>query len=325
MQSIVTLTLCFLLALGIPALVCAQAYPTKPVRLVVPFPPGGGADATARLLGEKLAPSLGQPVVVENRSGAAGRVGTTFVARAAPDGYTLLMASTTVVIIAPALYPEMPYKSPDDFSSISLLAKDFFALVVHPSVPARSVKELIALAKARPGELNFASSGPGDANHLAPELFQLQAGVKMFHVPYKGSGPGTLSVIMGETDLMFSNIIPALPHVKSGKFRALGISSLKRSAILPEVPTIAEAGVPGFEVVPFYAIMAPAGVPRDIGQRLNAELVKALQLPDIKSRFVSFGTEIVGSTPEQLEKEIRTEIARWSKVIKQAGIKPPPQ
>jgi tripartite-type tricarboxylate transporter receptor subunit TctC len=234
-----------------------------------------------------------------------------------------LLASTTVVIIAPALYPEMPYKSPDDFASISLLAKDFFALVVHPSVPARSVKELIALAKARPSQLNYASSGPGDANHLAPELFQLQAGVKMFHVPYKGSAPGILSVLMGETDLMFSNIIPALPHIKSGKFRALGISSLHRSPILPGVATIAESGLPGYEVLPFYAVMAPAGVPREIVQRLNQEAVKAIQSPDMKSRFAAFGTEIVGSTPEALEREIRTEIAKWSKVIKQAGIKAP--
>lgn len=323
MRSVYELALCGLLMVGFSAAVHAQVYPGKPVRMVVPFPAGGGADTMARLVGERLTAALGQPVVVENRSGAAGRIGTEYVARAAPDGYTLLMASTTVVIIAPALFSDLPYKSPGDFASVSLLAKDFFALVVHPSVPARSVKELVALAKARPGQLNFASSGPGDANHLAPELFQLQAGVKMFHVPYKGSGPGVLSVVMGETDLMFSNIIPALPHIKSNKFRALGISSLKRSSILPEVPTIDESGLSGFEVVPFYAVMAPARTPREIVQRLNQEIVKVMQSPDMRSRFVSFGTEIVGSAPEELEKTITMEISKWSKVIQQAGIKPP--
>lgn len=305
------------------ASVHAQAYPGKPVRVVVPFPPGGGTDLMARLVADKLTAALGQQVVVDNRAGAAGRIGTEFVARAAPDGYTLLMATATVMVIAPALFPKLPYQSPGDFAPISLLSSDFYVLVVHPSVPVRSVKQLIALAKARPGELNFASSGPGDTNHLSAELFQIQAGVKMVHVPYKGAAPGTLSVVMGETDLSFSNVIPALPQIKANKLRPLGISSLTRSAVLPQVPTIAESGLPGFEVEPFYAVLAPAGTPRDIVQRLNREVVNAIQSPDMKSRLAAHGTEVVGSTPEQLEKMITTEISKWSKVIKEAGIKPP--
>ncbi|OGA39622.1 MAG: hypothetical protein A3G24_25370 [Betaproteobacteria bacterium RIFCSPLOWO2_12_FULL_62_13] len=311
------------------ALVCgtasvhAQAYPRKPVRMVVPFPPGGGTDLMARLVADKLTATLGQQVVVDNRAGAAGRIGTEFVARATPDGYTLLMATATVMVIAPALFPKLPYQSPGDFASISLLASDFYVLVVHPSVPARSVKQLIALAKARPGQLNFASSGPGDTNHLSAELFQIKAGVKMVHVPYKGAAPGTLSVMIGETDLSFSNVIPALPQIKANKLRPLGISSLKRSAVLPKVPTIAESGLPGFDVEPFYAVLAPAGTPREIVQRLNRELVKAIRSRDMKGRLAAHGTEIVGSTPEELEKMITTEISKWSKVIRQAGLKAP--
>ncbi len=301
----------------------AQAYPNRPVRMVVPFPPGGGTDLMARLVADKLTAALGQQIVVDNRAGAAGRIGTEFVARAAPDGYTLLMATATVMVIAPALFPKLPYRSPEDFASISLLSSDFYVLVVHPSVPARSVPQLIGLAKARPGQLNFASSGPGDTNHLSAELFQIQAGVKLIHVPYKGAAPGTLSVVAGETDLSFSNVIPALPQIKGNKLRPLGISSLKRSAVLPEVPTIAESGLPGFEVEPFYAVLAPAGTPQEIVQRLNREVVKAMQSPDMKSRLAAHGTQVVASTPEELEKVIATEISKWSKVIKEAGIKPP--
>lgn len=323
MRSIYALALCGLLMIGLPATAHAQAYPNKPVRIVVPFPPGGGGDTIMRLFAEKLTASLGQPVIIDNRSGAAGRVGTEHVARAAPDGYTLLQGSPATIITAPALFPKLPYKSPGDFASVTLLAYDSQVLVVHPSVPARSIKELIALAKARPGQLNFASSGPGDLNHLSGELLQSQAGVKMFHVPYKGAAPGTLSVMMGETDLMFINIIPALPQIKANKFRPLGVSSLKRSSSLPEVPTIAESGLPGFSAVPFYAVLAPAGTPREIVRRLNQEFVKALQSPDIKSRLASYGLETVGSTPEDLEMVINTEISKWSKVIKEANIKPP--
>jgi tripartite-type tricarboxylate transporter receptor subunit TctC len=323
MRSIHQLALCGLLTIAFSATAHAQAYPNKPVRIVVPFPPGGGGDTIMRLLTEKLTAALGQPIVVDNRGGAAGRLGTEYVARAAPDGYTLLQGSPAAIVIAPALFPKLPYKSPGDFAAVSLLAYDSQVLVVHPSVPARSIKELIALAKARPGQFNFASSGAGDMNHLSAELFDLQAGINMVHVPYKGNAPGMLSIMTGETDLMFINIIPALPQIKANKLRALGVSSLKRSPILPDVPTLDESGLPGFAAVPFYAVLAPAGTPREIIQRLNQEFVKALHSSDIKNRFTSYGLDIVGGTPEELDAMITADIVKWSKVIKQAHIKPP--
>ena len=301
----------------------AQSYPIKPVRMVVPFPPGGGTDLVGRLVAQKLTLALGQQVIIDNRAGAQGRLGAEHVARAAPDGYTLLLATTTVIITAPALYPKLPYESPRDFAPISPVASGTYVLVVHPSVPARSVKELIALASARPGQLNFASSGPGDTNHLSAELFQIQARIKMVHVPYKGAAPGTLSVVMGETDLMFSNILPAIPPVRAGKLRPLGITSHKRSPMLAEVPTVAESGLPGYEVETLYAVLAPAGTPNDIVKRLNEEIAKALQSPDLKRRLEADGSQVIVSSPEELEKVIVTEIRKWSKVIKQAGIKAP--
>jgi len=301
----------------------AQSYPTKPVRLVVPFSTGGGTDVLGRLVAHKLTAALGQQVIVENRPGAAGRIGAEFVARAPADGYTLLMATTTVLMTAPALFPKLPYKSPDDFAPISSVASGTYILVVHPSVPANSVKQLIALAKRKPGALNFASSGPGDTNHLSAELFQAQAGIKMVHVPYKGAGPGTLSVVIGETDLTFSNILPAVPPIRAKRLRPLGISTLQRSAILPDVPTIAESGLPGFEVRTLYALLAPAGTPASIVQRLNQAVVRGMQESDTKAQLLKRGSEVIVSSPQELEKTIVSEIQKWAKIIKQAGIKPP--
>ncbi len=304
------------------ACVYAQSYPVKPVRLVVPFPPGGGTDVVGRLVAQQLTQNLAQQVIIDNRAGAAGRIGAEYVAHVAPDGYTLLMATTTVIITAPALFPKLPYDAVKDFAPVAPVASGTYVLVVHPSVPVRSVKELIALAKAHPGQLNFASSGPGDTNHLSGELFQIQANIKMTHVPYKGAAPGTISVVMGETDLMFSNIVPAIPPVKSGQLRALGITSLKRSPMLPEVPTIAESGLPGFEVQTLYAILAPARTPDAIVQRLNAEIAKALRVPDVRQRLEADGSQVLISTPAELGKLMVAEIAKWTKVIKRAGIKP---
>lgn len=301
----------------------AQGYPSRPVRMVVPFPPGGGTDVMGRLIAQKLTTALGQQVVVDNRAGAAGRIGAEYVARAAPDGYTLLMGTTTVIITAPALFPKLPYDSLTDFASVSPVASGTYLLVVHPSVPARSVKELIGLAKARPGQLNFASSGPGDTNHLSGELFQIEAGVSLVHVPYKGAAPGTLSVIMGETDLMFSNIVPAIPPVKAGRLRALGITTLKRSPLLPQVPTLDESGLPGFEVQTLYAVLAPAGTPQDIVRRLNEEISESLRSPDIKQRIEADGSQVILGAPEELRKLMVSEIGKWRKVIKRAGIKAP--
>src|SRR5262249_26374633 len=227
-----------------------------------------------------------------NRAGAAGRIGAEHVARSAPDGYTLLMATTTVIITAQALFPKLAYDSLKDFAPVSPVSTGTYVLVVHPSVPARSVKQLIALAKGRPGQLNFASSGPGDTNHLSGELFQLDAGVHFVHVPYKGAAPGTTSVIMGETELMFCNIVPAIPPIKNNRLRPLGITSARRSPLLPSVPTIAESGLPGFQVETLYALLAPAGTPPDIVKRLNAATVEALHSPDLKQRIEADGSDV---------------------------------
>jgi tripartite-type tricarboxylate transporter receptor subunit TctC len=296
---------------------CAQAYPSKPVRLVLPFPPGGGTDVVGRLLAQKLGP----PVIVDNRAGAGGRIGTELVARSAPDGYTLMLGTSSVMGTGPALYQKLPFNMPKDFAPISLVAYTAYVLAVHPSVPATSVKGLIALAKSRPGRLTFASSGAGGAAHLSGELFSSMAGVKMIHVAYKGSSPGTLSVISGETDLMFSNALPVLPQVKSGRLRALGVTTPQRTVLLPAVPTIAESGLPGFEVQQLYGVLAPAGTPREIVRRLNEEIAKVMLTDDSRSRLLADGSEVRVSTPEELEKAITAEIAKWAQVIRQAGIK----
>ncbi len=299
----------------------AQAYPSKPVRLVLPFPPGGGTDVVGRLVAQKLSASTGQPFVVENRAGAGGRIGADLVAKSPPDGYTLMLGTSSVTGTGPALYQKLPFDMPKDFAPVSLVAYTAYLLVIHPSVPVSSVKGLIALAKLRPGRLTFSSSGAGGASHLSGELFSSMAGIKMIHVAYKGSSPGMLSVVAGETDLGFNNTLPALPQVKSGRLRALGVTTPQRSALLPGVPTIAESGLPGFEVQQNYGVLAPAGTPREIVLRLNQEIAKAMRTEDAKSRLLADGSEVKVSTPEEFEKAIMAEIAKWSKVIKQAGIK----
>jgi len=303
----------------------SQTYPVKPIRMVVPFPPSGGTDVIGRLIAQHLTNTVGQSVIVDNRAGAAGRIGAEQVAHAAADGYTLLMATSTVVITAPVLFPQLPYDPIKDFAPISPIASGSYVLVVHPSLPARSVTEFIALAKARPAQLNFASSGPGDTNHLSGELFQIDAGIKLTHVPYKGAAPGTLSVIAGETELMFSNIVPAIPHVQSGRLRALGVTTLQRSPLLPRVPTIAESALPGFEVQTLYAILAPAGTSSEIVRRLNEAITESLRAPDVKQRIEADGSKTISGTPEALTRMMTSEIAKWSQVIKRAGIKPPAQ
>ena len=299
----------------------AQSYPAKPIRLILPFPPGGGTDVVGRLLAQKLGQALGQQVIVDNRAGAGGRIGTDLVAKSLPDGYTLLLATSSVMGTGPALYQKLPFDMPKDFAPISLVAYTAYVLVVHPSVPAKSVKDLVMLAKSKPGRLTYASSGAGGAAHLSGELFSAMAGVKMIHVAYKGSSPGMFSVVSGETDLMFSNALPALPQVKNGRLRALGATTPQRSALLPDVPTIAESGLRGFEVQQNYGVLAPAGTPREIVLRLNQEVGKAMRTEDAKSRLLADGSEAMVSTPEELERMITVEIAKWSKVIKQAGIK----
>lgn len=299
----------------------AQSYPAKPIRLILPFPPGGGTDVVGRLLAQKLGQALGQQVIVDNRAGAGGRIGTDLAAKSPPDGYTLLLATSSVMGTGPALYQKLPFDMPKDFAPVSLVAYTAYVLVAHPSVPAKSVKELVALAKSKPGRLTYASSGAGGAAHLSGELFSAMAGVKLIHVAYKGSSPGMLSVVSGETDLMFNNALPALPQVKNGRLRALGVTTPQRSAVLPEVPTITESGLKGFEVQQNYGVLAPAGTPREIVARLNQEIGKLMRTEDAKSRLLADGSEAKVSTPEELERMIVAEIAKWSRVIRQVGIK----
>ena len=309
----------FLFSLGYGCAI-AQPYPSKPVRMIVPFAPGGGSDLVGRVLAQKLGAALGQQVIVENRAGAGGRIGTEVVAKAPPDGYTLLFATSSVMVTAPALYSKLPFDMPRDFAPVSLAATTAYVLVAHPSVPARSVQDLVGLAKRSPGRLTYASSGAGGPAHLAGELFGALAGVNMIHVPYKGSSPGTLSVVAGETDAMFSNLLPALPAIRGARLRPLGVTSRERSSILPDVPVLASV-IPGFVVEQLYALLAPAGTPRAIVTTLNAEVARAMQAADTRERLLADGSEVAVSTPEQLEKRIVAEIAKWSKVIRAAGIK----
>jgi len=317
------LALCALTACLIAASTAAyaQGYPTKPVRLVVPSVPGGGTDITARLIAPKLSEYLGQPVIIENRGGAAGGIGAYEVAKAAPDGYTLVMAIASITI-NPYFRTNIPFDIVKDFAPVSLVAKVPNILVSHPSLPARSMQELIAFIKARPGQISYASGGVGSTPHLGMELFLYTNGLKMVHVPYKGVGAAMVDVIAGHVPLMMANVLSALPHIKADRLRAYGVTSLKRVAIAPDFQTIAEAGVPGFEVVPWFGILAPANTPRDIIAKLHAGTVYALQDPATKEHFISDGAEAVGNTPEEFAAVIRDDLEKWGKVTRNAGIKP---
>jgi tripartite-type tricarboxylate transporter receptor subunit TctC len=307
------------LALAGPAK--AQDYPSKPIRLVVPFAAGGATDVLARLVGERLTASLGQQVVVDNRPGAGGNIGSDIVARAEPDGYTILMGAVGTHAINPSLYPKMPYDPVKDFAPVTLVASVPNVLVVNPEVPAKSVQELIDLAKAKPGELNFASSGNGTSIHLSGELFKAMTGTDIVHVPYKGSGPAVTDLLGGQVQMMFDNMPSSLPHVKAGKLRALGVTSAKRSPALPEVPTIAEAGVPGYDATSWFGILAPAGTPEPVVTRLQGAIVQALGEPEMRQRMADLGAEPVGDTPAEFGQFIAAEIAKWAKVVNDAGVK----
>jgi len=298
----------------------AQPYPSKVIRFVVASAPGGGSDLVGRTLAQKMAPALGQQIIIENRAGAGGRIGAEVVARAAPDGYTLLIGTSSLMVVAPALYPKLPYDTQKDFAPVSLLGSAAYVLVVHPSVPAKSARDLISLSRAQPDKLTYASAGSGASSHLAGELFKMMAGVKIVHVPYRASPLATLSVVAGESDLMFSNILPAVPAIRGGRLRPLGITSAKRSSVLAEVPTIEESGLPGYEVVQLYGLLAPAGTPREIVRRLNEETGKGMQSADTLERLRADGSEVAVSTPDELAKMIAAEHGKWAKVIKQAGI-----
>lgn len=297
-----------------------QSYPTRPVRLVVPSSPGGGTDITARIIAPRLGEYLGQQVVVENRPGAGTMIGGEVVARAAPDGYTLLMGISTLAI-NPAMYKKVPYDALKDFAPISQVVLLPNILVVHPSLPVRSVKELVAFAGTRPGQINFASAGVGTNPHLSVELFLSMTRLKMVHVPYKGSGQGVLDLVAGHVPLMAPSILTGLPYVKSSRLRALGVTSAKRAAGTPDIPTIAEAGVPGYEAVQWFGVLAPAGTPREIVTRVHGEIVRVLRGADVRERFSGDGAEPVGSSPEEFAAFIRAETAKWAKVVREAGIR----
>jgi tripartite-type tricarboxylate transporter receptor subunit TctC len=297
----------------------AQSYPTKPVRLIVPLAPGGPSDILARTVAAKMTEGLGRTVVVENRPGAGGSVGADYVAKSAPDGYTLILVSNSFAINS-SYYPKLPYDALRDFTPVALLAAAPYLLTVHPSLPVKTTKELIALAKARPGQLNYASGGSGTGPHMAMELFKQQTGTNLTHIPYKGAGPALTDTIAGQTQVIMVNIIAGLPHVKSGRIRAIGLSSARRSSVAPDVPPVAET-VPGFDENGQHGILVPANTPREIVQRLNAELVKAMNSAEIKSRLSAEGAEPVGSSPEQYAQILRTDIAKWAQVIKTSGIR----
>ncbi|MCC6535764.1 MAG: tripartite tricarboxylate transporter substrate binding protein [Burkholderiales bacterium] len=298
----------------------AQPYPSRPVRFIVPFAAGGSTDIIARAVGARLTEMLGQTVIVDNRPGGGTVIGTELVARAAPDGYTLLVVPAPFTI-NPSLLPKLPYDPVQDFTPITLINTTPLAVVVNPSVPARDVKGLIALAKAKPGMLNYGSSGSGGSNHLAGELFQAMAGVKMVHIPYKGNAPALTDLVGGHVDLVFNGLTSAYPLIKSGKIRALAVTSIKRSAVLPELPTLDESGLKGFEAVAWNGLAGPAKSPPEVVERISSAVRKLLAAPDIRERLKAEGSDPVGSTPADFARFLRNEIAKWSKVIKLAGVK----
>ena len=316
MKAIGAVFLCGLIVAGTAA---AQNYPTRTIRLIVPSSPGGGTDISARIIAPRLGELLGQQVIVENRPGAGTMIGGEAVARAAPDGYTLLMGISTLAI-NPAIYKKVPYDALKDFAPISQAVSLPNVLVSHPSLPVKTLKELIAFSKARPGELNFASAGLGTSPHMSFELFLSMAKLKMLHVPYKGSGPGVTALLAGHVPLMMPNMLSAQPHIKSGRLRGLGVTSAQRAAGAPELPTIAEAGVPGYEAVQWYGVLAPAGTPPAIVKRLHSEVVNVLRNPETKQRFFRDGAETVGTSPDEFAAFIRAETTKWAKVVKDAGI-----
>ena len=311
-----------LIAVAFPQYAHAQGYPSRPIRIVVPFPPGGGTDVGTRIIAQKLQESLGQSVVVENKGGAAGILGTEYTAKAAPDGYTIMMGNIGTHATNVSLYRKLPYDPVKDFVPISQVAGLPMLLLVHPAVKANSVVELVALAKAKPGALNYSSSGAGGMPHVSAALFASMTGIELVHIPYKGGGPAVADLIAGHVSLSFATALESLPHVKSGRLRALAVSSARRSVAIPELPTISEAGVPGYESGSWLALFAPAGTPKEIAAKLSAEAVRIVNLPDVRERLLQQGAEPIGSTPEQLAATQLADIAKYARVIRESGFKP---
>lgn len=308
--------------LALPAPVSAQNFPVRSVRMIVPFPPGGGNDIVGRVLAQQLSDQLGQQVIVDNRGGAAGIVGAEIAARAAPDGYTLMLGGIASLAINPGLQRKLPYDPLRDFTAISLVGTGSNVLATHPSLPIRTVRQLIDYAKGRPGELSFASAGIGSSNHLAGELFRTMSGVQIVHVPYKGSGPAMAELLAGQVAISFAAISGVLPYLKDNRLRALAVTGAKRSAIAPDIPTVSESGLPGFEVVNWYSVVAPAATPLPLVQRLNAEVVKAIAAQEVRKRFFAVGVDAESSTPAEYAAYNRNELEKWAKVIRAAGARP---
>lgn len=303
------------------SLAAAQAWPSKPVRYIVPFAPGGTTDILARTIGDKLSVVLGQPVIIENKPGAGGGVGAEATAKAAPDGYTIMGGTISTHAINASLYSNLPYDPVKDFVPITLIARVPNMLVINPSIPAKDVKELIALMKARPGTFTFASSGNGTSQHLSGELFKSMAGVEMQHIPYKGSPPALQDVMGGQVSMTFDNITTAWPLAKGGKLRALAVTTAKRSPIAPDVPTLAEAGLAGYEIGSWQGVFAPAGTPSPIVRRLNTEIVKIINSPDVQEKLLGLGAEPVANTPEEFAALVKAEVVKWGDVVRKSGAK----
>src|SRR3954467_13898016 len=316
MVRLIALVLC---SIFVSAAGAQEAYPSRPVRFILPFPPGGGTDILGRLIAERLSASLGQPVVTENRGGAGGNVGAEAAAHSAPDGYTLVLVAPSLAI-SPTLYAKLNYDPVKDFAPIALVAQVPNVMITHPSVPVTTLGEFIAYARANPGKLNFGSGGSGTSNHLAGELLNLRTGAGLIHVPYKGVNLAMNGVLAGEVHLVFLGVPVPAPHIKAGRLRALAVLGRERSPLIPEVPTAAEAGLADFDVTTWYGVLAPAGTPRPIIQRLNAELTKMMQAPEIKERLAALGTDPLTSTPDEFGAYIKQEIAKWGDVIRKAGL-----
>ena len=304
-----------------PILVAGEPYPSKPIRLVVPFPPGGSLDVVARAIGQKLSEAWGQPVVIDNRPGAGGNIGADVVAKSAPDGYTILEGALSTHAVNVSLYAKMPYDPIRDFAPITLVAVTPNVLVLNPSLPANSVVELIAYAKAHPGKLSFGSGSNGSAGHLAGELFKTEAGVDMLHVPYKGGSPALQALLAGDTQLMFDNLANSMQLLRAGKLKAIAVTTAKRSVLVPELPTLAETGLPGFDIYTWWGFLAPAGTPKEIVAKWNTEVTRILNTPDMRTFFAQQGAEPAPTTPEQFATLIRNEIPKYAKIIKDSGAK----
>jgi tripartite-type tricarboxylate transporter receptor subunit TctC len=312
---------CIAAAFGLAQQVTAQSYPDRPIRIVVSFPPGGAADFSARILAQRLPAALGQSIVIDNRGGAGGNIGNDIVAKATPDGYTLLVTAEGTITINPSVYSKLPYVAERDITTITQLIKYANVVVLHPSVPANSVKELIAVAKSQPGKLGYSHPGVGTAQQLAVELFKLTVGVDITSVPYKGGGPAMISLVGNETQLSFATPPSAMPHVKAGRLKAIAVTSDKRSAALPDLPTISESGLPGFNVEAWIGLFAPARTPDRIVARIHEETAKVLQLPEVKDLVLGMGAETGGNPPQEANAIVRDETAMWAKVVRTAGVK----